>query len=300
MSFSYHALAQKKAVYYWLYGIGVVLFILAGFLWWAKVSVEPQRVFWNMLENSLKTTGVTTQVHQESQGTTIDQTMQYAAGSTNQVQAITVVKQGAMSVKTELRGNAKDTYTRYADIAAGNKQNNDRLKSIVGVWAKSDGSGETAPLLSQAVLGVGLPVGAVPVPIANVSGDDRVSLLRQMRETGLYQVPYNKVKKSHKNGKLMYAYEVTIQPIVYLNVMKNFAKSVGMQDLETVDANTYSGAEPVTITMTIDAHAGRLVAVKTSSGYAQDYTSYGVVPSVIMPKNTITSTELSKRLSELQ
>lgn len=301
MSISYQALAQKKAVYYGLYGAGVVLLLLAGWLWWSKVSVEPQRVFWNMLQNSLATTGVATQVHQENQGTTIDQTVQYAAGSTNQAQAVTVIKQGSMYVKTELRGDTQNTYTQYVKISAGQKQDSNRLKNIVGVWAKSDGSGQdSTPLLSQAVLGVGLPVGVVPVPIANVSRNDRDSLLRQMRETGLYQVAYGKVKKSHTDGRLLYTYEVTMQPIIYLNIMKNFAKTVGLRDLETVDANSYSGAEPVTMTMTVDAHAGQLLQVKTASGYAQDYTSYGVVPSVKMPTKTIPSSELAKRLSALQ
>lgn len=300
MSISYQELSQKKAVYYWLYGFGAVLLIITGFLWWTKVSVDPQRVFESMLSNSLKTSGVATKVHQESQGTTIDQTIQFAAGSTNQAQAITVIKQGTTQVKTELRGNATDTYTRYASIAAGT-QNNAKLKGIVGVWAKSDGSGDAVtPLLSQAVLGVGLPVGAVPIPIAQVSNDDRASLLRQIRENGLYQVKYDSVKRTHKAGKLLYTYQVTIQPIVYLNVMKNFAKAVNMRDLDTVDANSYSGAEPVILAITVDAHARQLTQVKTASGYAQDYTSYGVIPSVVMPTKTITSSELTKRLSALQ
>jgi len=298
MSFSYNELAQKKTTYFVLLGGGLLLLLAAGTVWWMKGSVEPHRVFWGMLENSLSTAGVTANVQESNQGTEISQSLQYSIGADSQARALTTIKRDKTTVKTELIGDQKNTYNRYLDIVTNGKRDSAKAANVLNVWAKADS--QSANLLSQAALGVGLPIGVQPIPIGNLTHNERELVLDQVRQTPVYTVDYGKVTKKRENGKLLYQYKVSVQPLVYLNMMKMFAKSVDMNNLDNIDANAYSGSKPVSVTVTVDARAQQLVAVQTEAGYKQTFSKYGQKPHVSMPKQALEASEINERLAKVQ
>lgn len=300
MSLSFQEASRRRDIYAGLYIGGAILLIIAATLWWTKVSVQPERVFWNMLSQSLRTTGVTLDMEESYDNTTAKQTIQYSAGSENVVHAQTTLKQGDTTVKTESLGNSDVTYTRYLSIDPGKSAGKSPdLKSIEGVWAKSDD--ESNQLFSQIVLGTGLPLGAVPVPMANLQDEQRTALLKQMKDRSVYQIDYSSVKKQTKNGTLLYTYDVEMQPILYLTVMKTYAKYIGLTTLENLDPNEYANLGAIKLALTVDAHAGQLVSVegKTAS-FKETYTAYGIPAKISIPKQTISTEELQKKFSDIQ
>lgn len=294
-------LANRRDVYLWLYIGGALLLLLSVILWWTKVSVQPERVFWDTVSQSMKTHGVTLQMDESYDGTTAHQTIQYATGVQNEVHARTTLKQGDTSVKTESVGNAKETFTRYNSIdpgkTAGSKPED--FNGILGKWAKA--SGESNQLLSQIALGTGLPLGAVPVPMGNLQPEQREKLLQQMRERSVYQIDYNSVKKERKDGKLLYTYDLEMQPILYLTVMKTYAKYVGMTALNDLDPNEYAGLGTIKLKLTIDAHAKQLVTVTgQTADFKETYSAYGIAPKISLPKESISAEALQQKFTDLQ
>lgn len=306
MSISLSELSNRRDVYYWLYTVGSLLFIFAALLWWNKASVDPASVFWGTVRNSMSTTGVTLHIDEGSSSAKDSQNIQYSLGTSNKVHSTRTVEQNGTTVKTESVGDASHTYTRYTDVntsqktAAGKKAD---FSSVLNVWAVPGDSTSSTQLLPQVALGLALPLGAVPMPIGYVAPNQREEIVHVMQSRSLYQVSFAKdaVKKETKNGRLQYTYSVTMQPELYVSIMKKFAKSVGVKDLENVDESQYASTSSITVSLTIDAHAKQLVKVQnTSQGYTETYSGYGVPVDVSLPKNALSYAELQKRLQALQ
>ncbi len=263
-----------------------------------------------MLDNSLATTGVTMQMTQSSGSDQLKQYTQMELGTVRKAHALTILKQSSTEVKTEIIGTPSSDYTRYRSIKTDQKNKDGKLldfSKVLGVWSKSDDVQQTATqssghqLFAQVVLGIGLPVGSVPVPIGAITDAQRDNLVRGIKSDNMYDVSFkgSAVKKERKNGHLQYTYSVKIQTILYVRYMKEFAKDLGFHELDSVDPNTYQSAAPLNVKLTVDAYSRQLVAVDTGQGYTQTYGGYGLPLRVAIPTHAITSKELQDRLSNL-
>lgn len=295
---SFTSLSENRYAYWVLYGIGAILILFSAVWWWTKVSVDPYPVFWGAIRNSMATSGVTIHLDSVANGTNDNQAIQYSLGVSNQVHVIHTVTQGKAIVKTESIGDTMHTYTRYTSIDTGSKSSKVPA-NVINVWANPL-AGQTTQLLPQVALGIALPMGAVPVPIGYIGANDRATLLHDMQSRGLYNVSYHAVKKEHRNGRLVYDYNVSMQPGLYLGIMKIFAHDVGLNDLSNIDESQYSQSGNLSLTFSIDARSQQVIEVKSDSiGIDERYDGYGIPVKVTMPSSAISLTELQKRLSSL-
>ncbi len=291
----------------YLYGAGAVVFILTAWLWWAKVSVDPARVFNGMLANSLSTTSTTLDLSQPGDSSA-KEAIQLQFGASTFAHALTALSQNGNTVTTETIGTPVADYTRYATVKTNKTNKNGKpvdVSGIQNVWAKTTAAeaaqGQNTPLFEQAVLGIGLPLGSVPVPMGNVPLGTRAALLDEMRGDNVYSPDIAKMKKGVADGRLAYAYPVTLQPVTYARLMQNFAKALGLHNLDNFDPNSLSGQAPVEMTFVVDAHAQQLLEIDYASGnYKETYGNYGAISPVSLPQKTISSAELQRRLSALQ
>ncbi len=290
-----------------LYGAGAVIFILTAWLWWAKVSVDPAHVFNGMLASSLSTTSTTLDLSQPGDGSA-KEAIQLQFGTNTFAHALSSLSQNGNTVTTETIGTPAADYTRYATVKTNKTNKNGRpvdVSGIQNVWAKTTAAeaaqGQNTLLFEQAVLGIGLPLGSVPVPMGDVPLGARAALLGEMQGDNVYSPDIAKMKKGVADGRLAYAYPVTLQPVTYARLMQNFARALGLHDLDNFDPNSLSGQSPVEMTFVVDAHAQQLLEIDyASDNYKETYGNYGVISPVSLPQKTIPSTELQRRLSALQ
>jgi hypothetical protein len=301
-------LTVNRKLLWLLYVGGALLLLVAGLLWWSQQRNKPEAVFWRMIDQSLATRAVAIDVEQSGNGSNIKQTVQYSLGAQNISHSLTVLKQAGTTVKNETIGTQTADYTRYADIKTDQKKSNGQpldTSKILGVWAKSDGksdqTGAGAKVFTQSVLGTGLPLGGVAVPIGNLRADQREQFIDQIRDSNVYSTNFNKAEKRTVDGRLRYVYDVNVQPVAYAALMKGFAKHLGLHDLDQLDPNAYQGQQSTHMLFTVDAMSGHLLsAVIKGSDYTQTYRAYDIPVSIELPKKTISLAELQSRLSELQ
>jgi hypothetical protein len=296
--------------FWWMYLIALVLLAASGFLWWQKVYLSPDRVFWGMIENNLSTRSVIVESSQQGQdnGSNVQQFVQYELGTKNMAYSLTKVNQGATKVDTEIVGTTKADYYRYRNIETDQKGQNGKAidtKNIEGIWAKSNHDEQTQTqsggqkLFAQAVLGIGLPVGSVAVPTGDLQPSERQKLLKNMKDRGVYEAEYKSVKKQKRDGRLVYVYKVKMQTILYVTMMKQFAGYVGLDELNEVDSNSYQTSAPLEATFVIDAQSRHLVATESATGTSQKYSGYNLPLQAEVPQKTIPLSELNSRLQEL-
>jgi hypothetical protein len=299
---SFDRLLSRERLVYWICGAGGLLLLAVGaFFWWHNTSVNSKRVFWGAIENNFKTSGVTLESTQKSNGTSQQQFLQLGFGGQPQAHSLTVLTQGKSTVKTENLSLPEGDYTRYLDIKTDKKSKDGKplpTGNVLGVWSKTSDTGQSKDkgvpqIFGQVLLGLSLPFGSL-------QPNQRQSLMQEIHDDNLYATDFNKVRTQHKNGRLQYVYDVKLQPILYIRFMRDYAKTMGLHALDNVDPNSYSGAKPITIKWTVDAHARQLVSVDYGNGHVEKYDGYGVAPRVNTPAHPISSQELQKRLSTLQ
>jgi hypothetical protein len=298
---SLQALKRKPLLFF--YGAGIILLGVAGWLWFAKLTINPERVFWGMIEQSLATNGVTVQSTQTGNGSNVHQTIQFSLGSQNISHSLTTLVQGSTTVVDEMIATPKADYTRYLSIKTDQKSKEGKpldFTKVLGVWAKREGN---AQLLAQDVLGTGLPLGGVAVPVANLSPELREKFVKQIKDQGVYKVSFkdSDVKRKTVDGRQVYVYTVKVQPVMYANMMKTLAKSSGFHQLDNLDPNNFSGQQPFEILMTVDAHAKQLITAEgVGAPIKQTYSGYDIPTNTEAPTTTIPIEELQKRLSKIQ
>jgi hypothetical protein len=146
-------------------------------------------------------------------------------------------------------------------------------------------------LYGQNIFGV-IPVGNLPVSA-------RRKLLNEISQNNIYKVDYSKLKREQRAGRPTYIYEVTVEPVVYIKMLKNFARAVGSTQLERVDPNQYKDTPPLKFQLIVDVWSSQLKEVKYEDGRVEHYDGYGANTLAPEPTNTIPVIELQTRLQSL-
>lgn len=285
-----------------LYLAGGLLLVAALGFWLFKTNTDPERVFWRTIEHSLSTQGVTIEAEQADAGTEIKQTIRYSLGASNLAHSITTLSQQGTTVQNEMIGTPDTDYYRYLKVTTNQTKADGSpidFSNVLNVWARGDeGAGQS---FAQALLGGSLPAGVLGVPIGNLSAEARNDLVQQIRKDNVYHVAFDSVKKERKNGRMQYIYDVSVQPVAYVALMKRFAQAVGLHDLDELDPKAYEGQQSFKLNITIDVLASEVVRISApETGGSQTYSGYGIPVQVRPPTDAITSAELQQRLSELQ
>lgn len=286
----------------WLYVAGGLLLVAAAAVWCCKVNLEPEHVFWKTIERGLASNGVTIETEQTNEGTTAKQVIQFSLGASNLAHSYTTLTQAGTTVKNEMIGTPTTDYSRYLSVKTDQKKSDGSpidFSKVLNIWA--EGKEGTGQFFTQALFGGSLPIGGMGVPIGNVSSDARASLMRQVHSDHVYNVAFDKVKKERINGRLRYTYDVSVQPVAYVALMKHFAQAIGIHGLDQLDPNQYEGQAAFKLQIVVDAKAQQIVRISApETGGSQTYSSHDVPVQVQIPKKAISGPELQKLLSELQ
>ncbi len=283
----------------WLFGAVVLVVAVLG--WWHFVYNSPSSVFDRMLSNMLSTSSVTKESSQVGGGQAIEQNTQILTSPYHQARTLNTLTQTGLTnstVTTESIGGPSGDYVRYVDIKTNQLNPNGKpfdFSQLLGVWSKTPGSDQNtaSQLYSQLILGV--------VPIGNLSAENRDHLLNEIKTKGVYDINYSTVKQSRQNGRLIYTYTVKVKPMAYVAMLKDFAKMVGLTQLEQVDPSLYQNSSPFEVNLEVDAWSGQLTRVTYSdNGRTENYQDYGAHVTISQPDVSIGVNELQSRLQQVQ
>lgn len=284
-----------------LIAAGVIALAISGVSWWKLVYSNPSNVFDRMLANSLATPSVTKVVAQSDDSQKLQQTSQLVTEPSQIVHAKSVLGQTTdadTSIITESIGTPETDFVRYTNIKTSQKSSSGKdfdFSSVIGVWGKSgqDSLGNGAQLFNQTVLGV--------VPVANLPQPQRSALLKQIKNDNVYKQDAKSVKRQLVNGRPMYIYNVSVAPVAYVTMLKNFARDLGLKQLEQVDPAQYKDSQPLQFSFEVDVWSSQLLKVSYStSDRTESYSAYGARTQISVPTSSIGVDELQSRLQQVQ
>lgn len=288
---------NRKPITWSVLIIIVILGSLA--LWYKNIYSDPRRVFNAMLENSLRVASVTKQVEQGDESQTLNQQIRLQAGSMHVAQSLTNLSQKGLAsanVVTESIGTPTSDYVRYRSIETDQKSatgGNLDFSKVLGVWGKSEASGETSgELYNETILGV--------IPFGNLSASDRQKLIFMVSSLDVYKVEYANVKRVTVNGRPTYEYRVKVLPEAYVTMLKSYARMAGLTQLRDINPANYADASAIEFTVTVDVITRRLSSVVYESGRQENYVSYGNEVGVKLPEDAVSVDELQQRIQQVQ
>lgn len=280
----------------------IVIFAFSGWAWWHFVRSNPQRTFNAALNNSLRTRGMSRIVDQANGSQDLEQKVQLSQGAQNVAQGQTTIQQSgdvSANIVTQTIGTPYEDFVQYTKIETSQKSKDGKdldFSELLGVWGKStptSGGQTTGELYNESVLGV--------VPMANLSAKQRTALMDMIVEKKVYQIDLDKVGRGIENGRPVYTYDVTVAPEAYVGMLKEFAKSAGLTQLEGINPADYKDSQPLTFKLKVDVWAQNFTAVEYQDGARSErYGSWGVSRSVKIPTETVPVEDLQSRLQAVQ
>jgi len=280
--------------------VAVAAFVVSGAFWWSRIFMNPDKVFQSMLANNLSSRSVSRNVVQNDPSNGVDQST-YVSFSAPEVvsQSRTVLSQknrdrSTTTVTTETIGTKNTDLVRYVSAEgaeglsiAGN------IQGILGVWASRQpdtGKGESATFLNEAVFSV--------VPFGNLTQSQRSQLIDYINQQDVYQYNPVAVKKSFKNGRYIYTYNVQLSPKAFVGLLAKYVEVTGIGDSSQLDPSAYESAGPINLKMDIDILSRQLIEIDYgSNGRSETYPSRNLYRDIKIPTETIPFDELQKRLT---
>ncbi len=282
---------------------GVTILLISGaWLWWNKVYANPHNVFWGMVNNNFATHSVTRHITQGQSNNGLDQWLQLNLNGQNAVYAKTTVQQtteqGENSVTTESVGLKNADYVRYQDIQTNQKTAEGKdldLSQIVGVWSGQEISDnqQTGKFLKESLLGT--------FPMANLQPAERKTLVKFLMDKGVYDTDFSKALLTKEQGRKAYLYKVKLNPQLYAEALREYARVVGLGDLTELDPANYQQASALQLEITVDVTSRQLIKVNlVDSGRQEYYSGYGINYAISAPKDVVPVEELEKRLQNIR
>ncbi len=289
---------NKKATVIWICLVATIIFIISGWAWVHSVYLSSNNVFWGMLNNNLATTSVTGHIIQTGQGQSLDQYTQKQFGAENLAHSLITLKQTGgvadATVRSETIGTPTADYSRYLSIESQQRTAKGKpidTSNLIGVWAKADiKNSQTVSSQSfrQSLLGI--------VPFANLNSQQRRNIIQLMRDKNVYDISKSPVKSEVVNGRQAFVYDVTINPQGYLDVTIQVIKDMGLGDIG-LNSSQYDNSPNFKAQFTVDKLSRQLIKISyPASGQQVTFSSQGLEQAVTLPTQTITMTELQKRI----
>lgn len=286
----------------WFYKLtligGTILFLFSGWLWWSKVSVQTDRVFWGAISNNLVISGVTRQANSKDEAGSLEQYQQITLGAQNVVKTAATVEQtsqaGKTRVLTETVATPQADFSRYVSIETGQKNKDNQpfdFSAITNQWGQQAVEAETSGSFSEALFGD-------LVPFANLQASKRNPIVNNMKNNNVYTI--DKVDKRREGGRLIYDYTIKVSPEQYLKALKQIDEAMGLKQLSAIDESQYAGAQPIQVKLSIDAHAQQVVGIAyEGDARSVKFMSYGAQPRVDVPVATIPQADLQTKLNNI-
>lgn len=266
----------------------VLALVLLGIFWFYRSYEDPGNVFWGMVGDNLKVTGVTKEIKQRSASGNSDDIMQLSFSPEPKLHSVRLIDSPEQQIKLTIESynTPKDSYQRYVKIerpVAAGKSRPDYGR-IYDLWLKNPTDNSTSSLFGNAVFGV--------VLVGNVPDATRGEVLDSLHKA--YQVDAKTAQLSAK-GRRTYTYDVVINLRQYAQAAHDYAKALNLPAAANIKSSDYKDSDKLQVTMSVDAASRHLTqVVYKSNSLTETYSGYGVVRPFVAPTHIVTPAQFEK------
>lgn len=289
-----------KSIRLWTFTLLISgLIVLGGgiYLWYTTIFTDEDRIFYGMVEESLKTDSVSRLITQNDSSRTENQNFFVTFTPTPLVNSISTVNQinqnrEITTVSTETIGTRTEDFVRYTDINIPSSSGDTTdYSKVVNTWAKRDTNaeqGQGPQFLNEAIFTF--------IPFGNFPGADRAELMQLIRDKDVYRLGRDG-KVVYDNARPVYEVTVSIKPRGLVEVLKRYEEMTGLGDASMLNPDQYADIHNFGIVVKIDMLTRHLRQVSyPGESRVETYEAYGLNRNIVLPETSISIEELQGRL----
>jgi hypothetical protein len=276
---------------------GILLFGIAIGLYINNIYLNPTNVFWTSFKNNITTNGFTKENTTTNSGETLRQVIQIGLVGKNYAHSFSYLTHSGTTVVTEEINSPTYEYVRYVNIKANPKNSGGKTKDykkVLNIWGYSpikSISQQSTETFYQTIFGL--------MPFGNLSPDQSDSLLSYAKTNKVYTVV--KSKSATVNGQKVDSLTVAISLEGYVKMMQKFGGYINYNALNGISAQAYAGRKPVQVSISINPISRNLVQINNGQvNGINNYSGFGIDPSLTLPKNTISLTNLQAKIQSIK
>jgi hypothetical protein len=274
----------------------LVIVVVLAFVWYLNLYNDPERVFWKTVNNGLATKGVVKQVNQTSSSVNNVENVQISFNPTPLIRDIKTVKDSSTSPATNLKlegiGTAGADYQHYLliDRPAGSGKGKPNYGKVYGMWLKS-GDSSSAQLINSNLFG--------PFLFGNLNADQRKGIVDQLKTA--YGINFASVKSKTEHGRRTYTYNVNLSLKKYVLAAQQYAQIYNLPVASQINPGNYTDSDKVSVVVSIDALSAQIRSiVYKSNNTIENYSGYGILAAINLPKNTVSSDQFQKAINSVE
>lgn len=289
--------SRGQALFYGVtLGVGTLLLVFSGWLWWHYQHLNPENVFWSAVNNNLVISGVTKNTVSKNAAESLQEYEQISLGANNLVKSVTTNTQegdNKTTVVTETIGTPNANFARYTKIETSQKTPDGKtidFSPVLQQWSKAELGGMTSGNFATAIYDA--------IPFARFNFHQRQQIVKDIKDQQVYEIDFNKVTKERKDGRLYYTYDVGIVGDKYISLLKQVDAMMGLNQLKELDPAQYQGGAPIQAKITIDAVSQQLSSLTyVENNRTTSYSAWGAQTRFDVPDKTISQQELEAKLN---
>lgn len=294
------SVVSQKVLLWGIMSLAILLFVVFAGVWYFKVHLSPERVFWSMINDTLSTSGISRTVVQTSPGGGSTEQSQLNFGVPTTVLVKKTIQDSSSgptsTVVIEGLGTDKADFQRYLKV--------DRLTAdgkpldyspVYGLWIKTNesqgGTSTDSTILSQALLGA--------VLIGNLNPQDRKAVV-QLLHNGAYEIDTNNVITTKVGNHKVYTYNVKVALNPYAKALVLYASTMGLASASTVNPSNYGPNDKLEMKISVDKMSRQLVRINyTNADIVENYGSHGIFHNIADPDKITPVKTFQQKLQQI-
>ncbi len=295
---NYKKLAKRLVV------LGAILLAISGYYAYNKLYLTNEKRFWLAIENSMSTRSVVRSVESGGTGNKTIETSRFHFGTESTVNRSTSV--GSKSATSESNVTTQNIltpasqYVRYTDISTSELRADGTaydFSSIKGIWAKQAQAG-TPEEVDRLKLSYIQPHVTL-VPFGNLRAIDRNKILKQMKDTAVYEIDFNNPSKQIINEQEYLIFSAKVKLKQYVSILQANFSAMGFGVFPPLNADNYPEKARYNVQFMIDPRSNVFAGIKLDN-QTENYTNYGVNMQAPIPDTAIPLDQLQQQLQSLQ
>jgi hypothetical protein len=194
-------------------------------------------------------------------------------------------------VVTENVGTLDEDYIRYRTIdvtSAGGPAGQSPAENIWASRSQDSGQlGQQASFLNEGLFSL--------VAFGNFDKVQADKLEDTINEADVYN--YSAVQRGFEGGRLVYRYQVELQPKALIGYLAEYSQLVGVDHKGQLDTSNYADAQPVQATFSVDVLSRELKSIEyANTGRVEQFSGYGLKRAIDVPSGVISISGLQRLL----
>lgn len=274
-----------------LFIASAVIYAFSAWYWVTNVKHSPNRVFWASIDQALSTNGVTTTVQTDSDSQKFRQDTLLRTGAELQAKSIVYVEgtEGSI-VRSETLGTVTSNYIRYRELEGTSGSINSDIKDK---WAIIDES--EAPAGRLLIDGLESTI----IMVGNLPREKRISLVQKLQTTQAIKLQSRTASGKVVEGRKVDVYQVTIDPVKYFEVLKDFLNYMGLPEAaEEINVNQ-AGTQLIVAEFAVNVPSQQFVkfGIPTlDATNAMKFSNWGAQTPFDVPQTLLSYKELQNNL----